>query len=149
MNLNPEAVFSAASTAALVSWLLLAVRPRAAWVQRITGWIVPAGFAVVYVTIVAMRFGRGSGDFNSLAGVAALFSDPWTLLAGWIHYLAFDLLTGVWETRDAASRGIPHWMVVPCLLLTFLFGPAGWLLYLVVRTLRGSSGNPAGVRATH
>lgn len=145
--MNPETVFSAASTTALVSWLLLAVCPRAAWVQRVTGWIVPAGFAAIYVTIIAMRFGRGPGDFDSLAGVAALFSDPWTLLAGWIHYLAFDLLTGVWETRDAASRGIPHWMVVPCLVLTFLFGPAGWLLYLVVRALGGSSVAASGGRA--
>lgn len=137
--MNPEAVFSAASTVAMVSWLLLVVRPRAVWVQRVTGLVVPLGFAVVYAAIIAVRFGRGTGDFNSLAGVAALFSDPWTLLAGWIHYLAFDLLTGVWETRDAAARGLPHWMVVPCLVLTFLFGPAGWLLYMVVRTVRGTA----------
>ncbi|MEZ5288355.1 MAG: ABA4-like family protein [Vicinamibacterales bacterium] len=137
--MTPDAVFSAAGAVATLSWLLLAVRPRAAWVRRITGTLVPLGFALVYVAILSMRLGRGSGDFNSLAGVAALFSDPWTLLAGWIHYLAFDLLTGVWETRDAAARGVPHWMVVPCLLLTFLFGPAGWMLYLGVRASRGSA----------
>ena len=137
--MTPEAVFSAASTTALVSWVLLAVRPRAAWVQRITGTIVPIAFALLYVAILSMHLGRGAGDFNSLAGVAALFSDPWTLLAGWVHYLAFDLLTGVWETRDAAQRGIPHWMVVPCLFLTFMLGPAGWLLYQIVRATRGTS----------
>ena len=80
--------------------------------------------------------GRGDGGFGSLADVSALFQDPWTLLAGWIHYLAFDLLTGVWETRDAARRGVPHWLVVPCLFLTFMFGPAGWLLYMGVRNVR-------------
>ncbi|MGE0816156.1 MAG: ABA4-like family protein [Vicinamibacterales bacterium] len=137
--MTPEAVFSAAGAVATLSWLLLALAPRAAWVQRITGTVVPLGFALTYVAILAMRLGRVSGDFNSLAGVAALFSDPWTLLAGWIHYLAFDLLTGVWETRDAAARGVPHWMVVPCLVLTFLFGPAGWLLYLGLRAARGSA----------
>jgi hypothetical protein len=105
-------------------------------VQRLAGTIVPAAFAVTYVVLVSWRLGRGPGDFNSLAGVAALFSDPWTLLAGWIHYLAFDMLTGVWETRDAARRGIPHWMVVPCLVLTFMLGPAGWLLYLIIRSVR-------------
>jgi hypothetical protein len=45
------------------------------------------------------------------------------------------LLIGVWEVRDAAARRVPHWRLVPCLLLTFLFGPAGWLLYLGVRSL--------------
>ncbi len=137
--MTPESVFSAASTTALISWVLLAVRPRAAWVQRITGTIVPIVFALLYVAILSVRLGRGAGDFNSLAGVAALFSDPWMLLAGWVHYLAFDLLTGVWETRDAARRGIPHWMVVPCLFLTFMLGPAGWLLYQIVRATRGTS----------
>jgi Domain of unknown function (DUF4281) len=136
--MTPESVFSAASTTALIAWLILAVRPRAAWVQQIAGTAVPMAFALTYVAILAMRLGRGPGDFNSLAGVAALFSDPWTLLAGWIHYLAFDLLTGVWETRDAARRGVPDWLVVPCLVLTFLFGPAGWLLYQVVRSTRST-----------
>jgi hypothetical protein len=141
--MTAESVFSIASTTALVTWLLLAIRPRAAWVQRVAGTIVPAAFAATYVVLVSWRLGRGAGDFNSLAGVAALFSDPWTLLAGWIHYLAFDLLTGVWETRDAARRGIPHWIVLPCLALTFMLGPAGWLLYGVIRSVRGVRGAAA------
>lgn len=141
--MNPDALFSAAGTTALLAWLLLAIRPRAAFVQLVTGTIVPLAFAALYVSIIAAFFGRGEGDFNSLAGVAALFRDPWMLLAGWVHYLAFDLLTGVWETRDAAKRGIPHWMVVPCLFFTFMLGPAGWLLYQIVRKTRGASSTAA------
>lgn len=137
--MTPEGVFSMASTIALVAWVLLAVRPGAAWVRLVTARVVPITFAMVYAVIIALRFGRGEGGFGSLAEVSALFQDPWTLLAGWIHYLAFDLLTGVWETRDAARRGVPHWMVVPCLFLTFMFGPAGWLLYMGVRRLRRMS----------
>jgi hypothetical protein len=68
-----------------------------------------------------------------LSSVAMLFSNPWLLLAGWTHYLAFDLFIGSWEVRDARDRGLPHLLVVPCLALTFLFGPAGWLLYLTMR----------------
>ena len=134
--MTPEGVFSMASTIALVAWVLLAVRPGAAWVRLVTARVVPITFAMVYAVIIALRFGRGEGGFGSLAEVSALFQDPWTLLAGWIHYLAFDLLTGVWETRDAARRGVPHWLVVPCLFLTFMFGPAGWLLYMGVRNVQ-------------
>jgi hypothetical protein len=134
--MTPEAVFSAASTTAMLSWLLLIVRPRASWVHLITGRVVPIAFAVLYAVILVPRFGGSDGGFDSLAAVQRLFADPWLLLAGWIHYLAFDLLTGVWETRDAARRGVPHWMVIPCLLLTFMFGPAGWLAYLGVRASR-------------
>jgi hypothetical protein len=70
-----------------------------------------------------------------LAGVATLFSNPWLLVAGWLHYLAFDLLIGTWEARDARERGVPHLLLVVCLFATLMFGPAGWLLYLGVRQL--------------
>ena len=78
-------------------------------------------------------FGRTQGDFNSLAGVAQLFQNPKALLAGWIHYLAFDLFIGSWEVRDAGRAGLHHLLVVPCLVLTFLFGPVGLLLYFALR----------------
>jgi hypothetical protein len=79
---------------------------------------------------------RGAeGGFSTLSGVASLFANPWLLLAGWVHYLAFDLLVGTWEARDARERGLPHLLLVPCLVLTFLLGPAGWLLYMTVCTL--------------
>jgi hypothetical protein len=66
----------------------------------------------------------------------ALFDSRWLLLAGWVHYLCFDLLVGTWEVEDARARGIPHLVVVPCLVLTFLFGPAGWLLYKGVASVQ-------------
>jgi hypothetical protein len=76
-----------------------------------------------------------AGGFSNLAGVAMLLSNRWLLLAGWVHYLAFDILIGSWELEDAREHGIPHLIVVPCLLLTFMFGPAGWVLYRVVRSI--------------
>jgi hypothetical protein len=62
-----------------------------------------------------------------------LFTNEWAALAGWIHYLAFDLLVGTWEVKDSQERGISHWFVIPCLVLTFLLGPIGFLLYTVLR----------------
>lgn len=133
--MTPEQIFSVVNLVAIVPWILLVVLPGKRWVTGIiTGLVVPMLFAFVYVGIVVTTFGRTPGGFSSLEAVATLFSHPWALLAGWIHYLAFDLLTGTWEVRDARDRGMPHLLVVPCLILTFLFGPAGWLLYIVVRT---------------
>lgn len=133
--MTAEQIFSILNLTALVSWLLIAVFPRRrVIVQTVAGTAVPAFFAAAYVTIIAAAWGASEGSFSSLAGVAALFSNPWLLLAGWTHYLAFDLLVGVWEIRDSADRGIPHAAVVPCLALTFMFGPAGWLLYRIVRS---------------
>jgi hypothetical protein len=128
--MSAEAAFSIANTTALASWILLAVLPRQRWVSHLlTALVVPALFSAGYVALIATRWAGASGGFSRLAGVAALFGDPWLLLAGWMHYLAFDLLVGSWEVRDAQARGVPHLLVVPCLFLTFVFGPAGWLLY--------------------
>jgi hypothetical protein len=131
---TPAQIFTAANLVALVAWVLLAVLPRQRWVTSIvTGVAVPAGFAIAYIIIIASQWGRSTGGFSTLDAVSALFNNRWLLLAGWLHYLAFDLLVGAWEMRDAREHGIPHAAVLPCLALTFLFGPAGWLLYYGVR----------------
>jgi hypothetical protein len=65
------------------------------------------------------------------------------LLAGWTHYLAFDLFIGGWEVRDAQRRGVPHLFIVPALVLTFLLGPAGLLLYLATRWFASRKRSPA------
>ena len=107
--MSPEQVFSIANTIALISWLLLVVAPRRRWVtETATSRVVPSLFAVLYVGIIGSMFGGAEGGFSTLTGVAALFTNRWLLLAGWVHYLAFDLLIGTWEVRDARERGIPH-----------------------------------------
>ena len=131
-----EQLFSVANTIALLSWLLLAVLPGRRWVTDVmTGKVIPMVFAGLYVVIVATMLRGAEGGFSTLSGVASLFANPWLLLAGWVHYLAFDLLIGTWEARDARERGLPHVLLIPCLFFTFLLGPAGWLLYMTVRTL--------------
>ncbi len=135
--MSPEQLFSMVNLIALLSWIGLVAVPRVRWIATtVAGLVVPLLLAAVYTVIVATTWWTSSGSFSTLAGVATLFSQPWLLLAGWTHYLAFDLLIGSWEVRDARTRGIPHLLVVPCLLLTFMFGPAGWLLYRGVRVAR-------------
>lgn len=133
--MTPELVFSVANVLALLSWLLLVVLPRRRWVANaVAGIGVPALLAAVYVALIATHWSGSSGGFSTLANVALLFANPWLLLAGWVHYLCFDLLVGCWEIRDARDHGVPHLLVIPCLVLTFMFGPAGWLLYQGVRS---------------
>lgn len=138
--MTAESAFSLLNTIALAGWILLAVLPGRRWVTDIvTSVAIPALLAMVYVALIVSTFGRAEGSFSSLAGVSSLFREPWLLLAGWVHYLAFDMLIGNWEVRDSRARGIPHLLIVPCLVLTFLFGPAGWLLYTAIRAARGKA----------
>jgi hypothetical protein len=146
--MTPEQLFSILNLMALAAWLPLVFLPRARWATTLVPVAMPVLLAVVYVALVASTLPWREGGFSSLAAVSALFRDPWALLAGWTHYLAFDLFIGGWEVRDAQASGIPHLLVVPALVLTFLFGPAGLLLYLAVRwlTRHRRDGNTATVR---
>ena len=135
--MTADQIFSIANLAAVLCWILLALFPDRRWVtQRVAGTAMPALFAAAYIAIVIAVFPRTDGSFSTLAGVTLLFANPWLLLAGWLHYLAFDLLIGTWEARDSVERGVPRWALVPCLFLTLMFGPAGWLAYRVVRLRR-------------
>jgi hypothetical protein len=141
--MSPEQVFTAMNTIAVFGWVLLAVLPGRRWVTEVvTGMALPAFFAILYVAIVATTLASAEGSFSTLDGVATLFTNRWLLVAGWLHYLAFDLLIGTWEARDARDRRVPHLLLVPCLFLTLMFGPAGWLLYLGLRSLRSSPVSP-------
>jgi hypothetical protein len=131
---SPEQLFSLCGTLVLPGWLLLVFLPRWKWTARLVcPVLIPLLLALVYLWLVATTFGRTPGGFGSLAEVSLLFQNPRALLAGWIHYLAFDLFIGSWEVRDAQRAGLHHLLVVPCLVLTFLFGPVGLLLYFILR----------------
>ncbi|HNN82366.1 MAG TPA: ABA4-like family protein, partial [Leptospiraceae bacterium] len=93
----------------------------------------PALLACVYIFYILISLGRAEGGFSTLDGVASLFKNKNALLAGWVHYLVFDLFVGTWEWRDSIQNNISHFILVPCLFLTLMFGPAGFLIYYLIR----------------
>ncbi len=128
-----ERWFSVAGMVVLPCWVLIAVAPRWRWSQRLATFVAPLLIAALYVWLLFAHPAPKGGGFRTLAEVMVLFTSPYAVLAGWVHYLAFDLFTGAWEARDAARLGISRWVVLPCLLMTFLFGPTGLVLYLLVK----------------
>jgi hypothetical protein len=137
--LQPEALFQAGGSLAVVGWLALAVAPASArWAVQarfLAGRILPGLLAVPYLLLFASQ-GLGDGGYGSLAEVQRLFANPALLTAGWLHYLAFDLFVGAWIAERAARLGWPHLLALPLLALTFLFGPAGLLAFFAVHALR-------------
>jgi len=131
-----ETIFSATGALAMVGWLALAVGPRFPFVVNVFArLVIPTAIALVYGWLMATHLSSApdEGGFSSLASVRALFTVDGLLLAGWVHYLAFDLFVGSWEVEDARARGVPHLLVLPCLLATFMAGPVGLALYLLLR----------------
>jgi hypothetical protein len=84
------------------------------------------------VTLIAIFWSSTEGGFDTLANVQKLFTSPWAALAGWIHYLAFDLFIGALLARKVMEAGLPRLVLVPVLPLTFLFGPIGFALAQVI-----------------
>jgi len=128
-----EKLFSIAGDIVFPVWLLLIFAPRWRWTQRLATFIVPLLLASLYIWLLTHSHPPAGAGFRSLAQVQILFSSPQALLAGWIHYLAFDLFTGAWEARESSRIGISPWITAPCLILTFLFGPVGLALFLLIR----------------
>ena len=128
-------LFQAANTAALTGWIALLAHPFAPGaIALYAGRILPLGLSVLYAGLVLAFWSSSEGNFGSLPDVMRLFDRPEIALAGWVHYLAFDLFVGAWIAGAARTAGIPFMLVIPCLALTFLFGPAGLLTYLILRT---------------
>lgn len=139
--LNPATAFSLGGLLAMAAWLglLLAlfVKPARPVAWPLAQAIVPALIAAAYVLLIVQgrsAFSAGGG-FGSIEEVRILFANDSALAAGWLHYLAFDLFVGAWISRDGTGRGVPALLILPCLPLTFLFGPAGLLLYLALRLI--------------
>lgn len=131
-----ETAFTAANLFALLGWIALAFAPLARARLLVAARVVAFLLCVAYAAGLAMALSNPvpGGGFGSLAGIAALFSVKSVLLAAWIHYLAFDLWAGAWEVKDAERAGVPHWLVLPCLVATFMAGPIGLGAYLIIRT---------------
>ncbi len=136
--MSDAALFQLANTVPLLGWLALLLAPlnRSLAVAAARG--VAIVLAVGYLVLLGWRVAAAPGGFDpasvsTLPGLARAFSNPSVMLVGWVHYLAFDLWTGAWEAEEAHRRGVPHWLLIPCLALTFLVGPVGLVAFLLCR----------------
>lgn len=132
-----ETIFQLCQGGVMAGWLALAAAPlardRLVGLARGVALVMALAYLIQFFTITEMT----EGGFSSLAGIVTLFSKAGNVMMGWTHYLAFDLFVGTWEVDDAGRRGVPHWLVLPCLFFTLMLGPIGLLLYFAVRTVHG------------
>jgi hypothetical protein len=129
---TPEDVFGMTGTPAILGWAILILGPRRyPWLNAIPQLVIPLGLSALYAVLVLRYFAEPGGGFDSLAGVRQLFTSDWTLLAGWVHYLAFDLAIGAYLAARMDRAGIGRLIQAPILMTTFLLGPIGFLLAIL------------------
>jgi len=131
--MSPETLFSITNSLALIGWVLLIFSLRWEMDAYIIGLVITL-LGLMYMVLVFSHFSPGSmKSFSTLAGVKSLFNDPWVILAGWVHYLAFDLVTGLFIKNNSQKLGIPYGWILPCFFFTFMLGPCGLILYFLIR----------------
>jgi len=134
--MNADQLFSISNSIALLSWIYLIIFPYKKWTSRILTGVVITLLGILYAWTISGTMSPGDFEsFNSLKGIMKLFSNEKAVLAGWIHYLAFDLMVGLYIVHNAGRLGINRWLIIPCLLFTFMLGPFGLLLYFALRAI--------------
>ncbi len=137
-TMTPTEVFSIANLIAMPMWALMIFLPK--W--KVTRFLIdfkliPIVLSVLYFVYIFISLKQGNGmDFSSLETVMELFTSENAVLAGWIHYLAFDLLVGMWIISENKKLNIHHVLIVPCLLGSFMLGPIGFLLFMIMKTIK-------------
>lgn len=136
--MNTTDVFSLANFMAIPMWLLLIALPKWKATRFLIDYkIIPLLLSLIYAIYIALTLQSGSGmDFGSLESVRALFNADNALLAGWVHYLAFDLIVGMWMVNQNRTLGIHQLLMVPCLFGTFMLGPVGFLLFMILKATK-------------
>lgn len=134
--MTPESIFSICGMITMIGWVLLILSPLGGFIKKIVQWgIVPFIVSLVYAWLMINHFGSAEGGFGSLAEVKTLMSNDHLLLAGWLHYLAFDLWVGSWAMFNSKKHGIPHFIMIPIMLAIFMLGPLGLATYYLIRSL--------------
>jgi len=137
--LDAHSVIPIATATTCAGWLgltvALFVRPALPIARTAATVIIPGLLAMAYVMLFMRGWDGLQGGFGSLAQLRVLFADDAALAAGWLHYLAFDLFVGAWIVHESDQFNLPPLLIVPCLVLTALAGPAGLLTFIVVRAV--------------
>ena len=136
--MTPSEVFSIVGMLALPMWALLIFLPKWNVTRLLIDYkIIPIILSVIYAIYIAIAIiDGGMMDFGSLKSVMQLFTVENAVLAGWVHYLAFDLLVGMWIVNQNKTLNIHPIIIAPCLLGTFLFGPVGFLVFISIRAVK-------------
>ena len=138
--MTTSTVFSFANLMVMPMWLLLILLPKWKVSRFLTDYkVIPLVLSLVYAIYITLTFqAEGGLDFGSLSSVMKLFTKEDAVLAGWVHYLAFDLLIGMWMVQKNRKIKMHQLLMAPCLFFTFMAGPLGFLLFSIITSIKSN-----------
>ena len=121
-------------------WFILIVFPQShlsrIFVTSIFPFFILSG---VYVFILYKSYLIGydfDGNFSlylGLSELSRLFEDHLYIMIFWTHFIAINLFIGGWIVKDSQKFSINKVLMAVPLIVTYLIGPLGLLLYWIIR----------------
>jgi Domain of unknown function (DUF4281) len=140
-------LFSLSFLLAAPFWALMILAPGWSWTRRIIGSpLVAAPVALLYLVIALPRLTDlwPLVTAPSLTGLRDAMADGGAATLVWVHIIAFDLFVGRWMYLESQRSRVHPLVMAPVLVVTILFAPIGFLVFLVVR--RAGARVPVGSR---
>ena len=124
-------------------WLMLIMIPNSKFTQFfVNSIIVPLILSATYTYIIyqAILMDEPIFDFFklylSIDNLYTLFATESFLIVFWLHFLSLNLFLGSWISRDGVKYNISRSIIFIPLVLIYLTGPLGLVLYWLVRVFR-------------
>ncbi len=137
--MTPDMFFTLLNILSTIGWILILIISRL-WkaADKFLVCIIVVMLALAYSYFNFGHIGEAGGiaGFSSFEGVTQIFSNPWLIDAAWAHIVGVDLVIGMLIKNNAAKHGIHYGLVIIILLVTIVFAPLGFLLYLLVRWIK-------------
>mgnify|MGYP001218446445 FL=1 len=77
--------------------------------------------------------------YLNISNLSNLFSNETFLILFWIHFISINLFTGGWIVKDSQKFGINKIILFLPLIITYLIGPLGLLIYWLIRIFYAKS----------
>jgi Domain of unknown function (DUF4281) len=135
-------IFQLSSLLVMPFWALMIFVPHLTWTKRIlqSPWII-AGAAVLYAALVLPQAVTLAPTLANpkLETIAPLLGSPSGATIAWVHFLAFDLFVGRSAYLESRARKMNAVLTSVTLVVILMFGPLGWLLFMLARAMSSRS----------
>lgn len=139
-----DTIFNIINIIPLPVWLLMIFAPKSNITHKIVKSNITSIIIAIIFVILNIVYSTNDTDVFDITGffsfdtIAYVFTKKSIVLICWVHYLAFDLLIGSWIFLDNFNNNnqVHHLLMILCFILTYTFGPSGFLLYIIVKKLK-------------
>ena len=121
-------------------WLILIIFPQSQICRVFVTSIFPIfilslsyTYLLYVVYLDAYNFFENFKLYLGLREISSLFENKSFLILFWVHFLAMNLFCGGWIVKDSTMFNMNKFLVSLPLIITYLIGPIGIMLYWIIR----------------